>query len=285
MITSALRIAEQVGYQLVLVWSEDTAHGKHFHGPFSDYLSAEIPEVSFPLRGEIVKHPIPTGQSGYVLEESTFDGTDIYIGEWTHNIFLSSDYLIDNESLTRHYYEFIKKVLQPSANTNLYIQNNYDSDHGFNRDDYLGIHVRKGAFVGKHIPDFGAAQSVNNATIAIAAIRVLNHLSKSSVFLSGQNLSDIEEISQILRAFGVKIMTHVKNTFPSPPVDHVNSPTHILKAFGDLLMLQNSSNVLSTVGTTFSGFASIRPAGKRFLITSDGSVVQLSTNLRSGAAI
>jgi hypothetical protein len=290
MITSALRIAEKMDYELVIVWLEDHIYGgdKHFHGPFSTYFSANIDETTFPLREKRVFLPRPTGEAigGFTICDSTFDGTDLYILEWTHNIFLSSDQRLSTQLLTSQLFDYLARVINPTERIHRYISENYECTDRFEINNYLGIHIRKGANISNGATDYLVAHSISNSAIAMAALRVVQHLSITSVFICGQVHNDIREVVMVLRSFGLAIMSHSAATFPfQPGADHVNSAVHSDKMITDFVLLQKSRHVLSSSLSTFSALASFRPRGLRFVITPDESVHALGTELGSGSGI
>jgi len=284
MITSAFRVASLKDYALVIVWMESAIPSgrKHFHGPFSTYFETGISEIAWPLTGEKVFLPERIGAGAFILDDSIFDGSDIYLGDYfTHNIFLKSDFLDRRSTIDEHYYSCLKRILTPSEDTALYLQENYVSDVGF-EEDYLGIHIRKGGFLSNEVPDYIFAHNINNSMMALSALKVLAHLSKRSAFICGQNYNDAAEVAFLLRNFGVSVMVHRENTFPHPLPDHTNSAQHSTKAVADLITLQKSSNVLSTYFTTFGLFASIRPNNIRFVVNPGGAIASYPTSLLSG---
>jgi len=287
MITSAFRVAELKGYELSLVWSEHvTDHGQHFHGPFSYYFDSEFQESRPPLRGVNVRLPKPVEGYSFTLDDSIFDGHDIYVSEWTHNIFLSSDLAnYSFNTLTDSYYDYLNRVTLPSVAVKSYMNQHYEIDEGFDRLNFLGVHVRKGAFIGNLDHAFSNAQAISNSLISLSTLRVLKYLNRDSVFLCGQNPQDIEEVCLWLRCFGVKLMTHSTQSFPPPPMTASNSPIHSVKAVADFVTLRSSANVLSTSTSTFGALASLRPSNIRFIMKPDGSIAVLSTILGSGSGI
>lgn len=288
MITSASRIAELKNYELVIIWMETIVPGgaKHFHGTFSTYFSSGISETAWPLTGEKVSLPRRIGEDAFILDDSIFDGSDIYLGDYfTHNVFLKSDFLEGRIALDTHYYAHKRQVLTPSESTALYLRENYVSDNGF-EDEFLGIHIRKGGILSNIIVDYVEAHNISNSMIAVSALKVLTHLSKKSVFICGQDYHDVAEVAFLLRNFGISVMCHSKESFPKPPApDHTNSPAHSLKAVADLITLQKSCNVLSTYFSTFGSYASIRPNNIRYIIFPDGNIASYPTTLLSGSGL
>ena len=264
MILSAARLAKKYSRELVLVWSEkeipfDTA--THFVGPLYEYLETGISEISFPLQGEEVYIPKVATSSRYVISESDFLYRNLYIAGWTHFILVESDFSLSPLGLTSELRDALLEILNPTPYLQDYMTLNYIGLDNFA--ETLGVHCRAGGHIS---PTDMTSYSVPPQTIYEAACRVMEEENLSTVFLCGQDKTQLSLLSDVFRSRGVYVVHHRLDDFPTATTDRSNTRHHVQQAVADLILLSRSTHILSSALSTFGAVASLASGRCRFVL-------------------
>jgi hypothetical protein len=294
MILSALRICRRVGYSLQVIWRNNMAGEAsefHYFAPLDTYFCIDAIFISHLPPGINVHIPKYLSEDRSIIDETTFDGQNVYISGWTHFLLLPQDLTETGKiQFTIELQQIASVSLRPMSLLQEWINRCYPlDDKSVGPFFLLGVHLRGGGHLGGGPlgTNPGLTNNIPNLKTVLDNLdRLLPSSNGSdSVFVGGAP-SQLSEVRKFVESKGFKVYSD-PNFAQIKTQDYFTSEPTLqsdLNACRDFYLLMKCINVFTSFETTFGNFAAILGGADRY-VTYQGKLVKMPPYALTGSGV